>query len=315
MSGNSKFGLGKGISSLIKDYDNSSFETEKLIETGAGIEEIDINHIYTNPDQPRKTFNPETMKELAQSVATQGILQPILVEQTADNRYMIVAGERRFRAAKLADLKTVPCIIRSFTDIQKIEVALIENIQRENLNVVEEAKAYQYLLSNLDIKQDELAIKLGKSRPAITNTLRLLQLPPVMLSSLQDGSLTPGHARALLSVINPADQMVIYNKILSDGISVRETEALAAHYNKGGRVGDSFSEQNNNQIVEKSPKSEDILYVEDKFLTATGYYMQIKGKLTKGKVIIPFKSEHDLEGIYRLFKKNGSLFDTGDEDL
>ena len=310
----SKFGLGKGINSLIQGYDNSNFETEKLVETGSKVEEIDITHIFPNPDQPRKTFDSDSMNELAQSISNQGVLQPILVEQTAPNRYMIIAGERRFRAAKIADLKKMPCIIRSFSDIQRVEVALIENIQRENLNIVEEAKAYQYLLSHLDIKQDELAIKLGKSRPAITNTLRLLQLPAPMLNALQEGAFTPGHARALLSVINPADQMVLYNKIISDGISVREAEALSVHLNKGGRASDSMKELNTDEIGVKPDKSEDILYVEEKFLTATGFHISVKGNLRKGKVVIPFKTEHDLEAIYRLFNKNGGLFD-GEDDL
>ena len=232
MSGNSKFGLGKGISSLIKDYDNSSFETEKLIETGAGIEEIDINHIYTNPDQPRKTFNPETMKELAQSVATQGILQPILVEQTADNRYMIVAGERRYRASRMAGLTEVPVVIRELDDKETMEIALIENLQRENLTPVEEAKGYKTLMDTYGFTQEQVSESVGKSRSAVANSLRLLNLPEEVLILLADGRISSGHARALLSLENVADMITISQEILDKDLSVRQTEKITQNLKK-----------------------------------------------------------------------------------
>ena len=144
--GNKK-GLGRGITSLINDYDNTAYEAEKLAEAGAKVQEIDISRIKPNPNQPRKYFDPDALAELAGSIEVQGIIQPLIVEEIAERSYVIVAGERRYRAAKMAGLTTVPCLVRSFTALQRVEVALIENIQRENLNPVEEAKAYQYLIT------------------------------------------------------------------------------------------------------------------------------------------------------------------------
>ena len=158
---NKKHGLGKGIDALINDY--SAYEAKKLEETGAKILEIDISKIKTNPNQPRKNFDPDALMELRDSIVSQGVLQPILVEEIADGVYVIVAGERRYRAAKMANLKTVPCIVRNFSDLERMEVSLIENIQRESLNPVEEARAYSYLLSQAGIKQEELAKRLVKA--------------------------------------------------------------------------------------------------------------------------------------------------------
>ena len=150
-----KHGLGRGINSLIDEY--STYEAKKLEETGSKVVDLDISLIKPNPNQPRKTFDPDALMELRDSILSQGIIQPLLVEEIADNVFVIVAGERRYRAAKLAGLKTVPCIIRSFSDLQRMEVSLIENIQRENLNPVEEARAFSYLLTQSGIKQEELA--------------------------------------------------------------------------------------------------------------------------------------------------------------
>ncbi len=298
-----KHGLGKGISSLIGDYDSTAFETEKLKETGATVQEIDITKIQANPNQPRKVFDPDALNELSQSISNVGIVQPILVEEIPGNRYMIVAGERRFRAAKLAGLKSVPCIVKTFSDMQRLEVSLIENIQRENLNPVEEAKAYHYLITEQGITQEELAVKVGKSRPAVANSLRLLALPVNMLQSLEEGLFTPGHARALLSVENPADREILYYKILKEKPSVRQAEELAASLNKGGRL---FVKGKKEKLKDKS---EDILAVEEKFLSATGCLVEVKGKLTKGKIVIPFDSAEELERIYTLISSNDKLFE------
>ena len=307
---NKKHGLGRGINSLIDEY--STYEVKKLEETGSKVLEIDISNIRPNPNQPRKVFDPDALMELRDSIISQGVLQPILVEEIAENVYVIVAGERRYRAAKMAGLKTVPCIVRNFTDLQRMEVSLIENIQRENLNPVEEARAYAYLLTQSGIKQDELAKKVGKSRPAIANSVRILNLPDKMLDALEKGYFTSGHARALLSVENPADQEILFSKIIDEDLSVRQAETLAQDLNSGKRA------VNKLPLEEKPAKSDDrapvLVHLEEKFLSATGYKVEIKGKvkngiIKKGKVLIPFTSEEELEQIYQILAPGDELYE------
>lgn len=307
---NKKHGLGRGINSLIDEY--STYEVKKLEETGSKIKEIDISAIMPNPNQPRKTFDPDAMMDLCNSIKLQGVLQPILVEEIADNVYVIVAGERRFRAAKMAGLTKIPCIIRTFSDIQRMEISLIENIQREDLNPVEEARAFSYLLTQAGIKQEELAQRVGKGRSTITNSLRLLNLPEVMLDGLERGHITPGHARALLSVENPADQEILYAKIIDEELSVRQAEALAADLNNGTRAVKKVPQKDDKAAT--SMKAPEILSMEEKFLSATGYRVEIKGKyknggIRKGKILIPFKSEEELEAIYQLLAPGSDLYD------
>ena len=307
---NKKHGLGRGINSLIDEY--STYEVKKLEETGSKVLEIDISNIRPNPNQPRKVFDPDALMELRDSIISQGVLQPILVEEIAENVYVIVAGERRYRAAKMAGLKTVPCIVRNFTDLQRMEVSLIENIQRESLNPVEEARAYAYLLTQSGIKQDELAKKVGKSRPAIANSVRILNLPDKMLDALEKGYFTSGHARALLSVENPADQEILFSKIIDEDLSVRQAETLAQDLNSGKRA------VNKLPLEEKPSKSDDrapvLVHLEEKFLSATGYKVEIKGKvkngiIKKGKVLIPFTSEEELEQIYQILAPGDELYE------
>ncbi len=304
-----KHGLGRGINSLIDEY--SSYEAKKLEETGSKIKNISIDMIKPNPNQPRKIFDQTSLEELSLSIKNQGILQPLLVEEITDDVYVIVAGERRYRAAKMAGLKTVPCIVRSFSDLQRMEVSLIENIQREDLNPVEEARAYSYLLTQAGIKQEDLAQKVGKGRSTITNSLRLLNLPEKMLDALEKGYFSPGHARALLSVENPADQEVLFNKIIDEDLSVRQAEALASDLNKGKRAINKLPFENNGKDNTKSPE---ILFLEEKFLSATGCRVEIKGKykngsIKKGKILIPFTSEEELERIFQLVSSGEELYD------
>ena len=306
---NKKHGLGKGIDALINDY---SYEVKKLEESGAKVLNIDISNIKPNPNQPRKNFDPDALLELRDSIISQGVLQPILVEEIADNVYVIVAGERRYRAAKLAGLTTVPCIVRSFTDLQRMEVSLIENIQRESLNPVEEARAYAYLLTQSGIKQEELAKKVGKSRPAIANSIRILNLPDKMLDALEKGYFSSGHARALLSVENPADQEILFTKIIDEDLSVRQAEALAADLNSGKRAVNKLPLDGKDE--KQNAKAPEILYLEEKFLSATGCRVEIKGKykngvIKKGKILIPFTSDEELERIYQIVVPGGELYE------
>lgn len=309
-----KHGLGRGINSLIDEY--STYEASKLEESGSKVVEIDISKIKTNPNQPRKNFDPDALMELKDSILSQGIIQPLLVEEIANDVYVIVAGERRFRAAKLANLRTVPCIVRSFSDLQRMEVSLIENIQRENLNPVEEARAFSYLLVQAGIKQEELAKKVGKSRPAISNSLRILNLPENMLDALEKGFFTSGHARALLSVENPADQEILFNTIIEKDLSVRQAEALASDLNSGKRAVKPVDDTPKKEVV--SAKAPEILYLEEKFRSATGCRVEIKGKykgdrIKKGKIVITFENSSrdsdELDRIYQLLSSDGGLYD------
>ena len=307
-----KHGLGRGISSLIDEYSYDSYEAKKLEETGAKVQEIELEKIKPNPNQPRKKFDADALMELRDSIIEQGLIQPILVEEIADGHYIIIAGERRYRASKMAGLKTIPAIVRTFTDLQRMEVSLIENIQREDLNPVEEAKAYSYLLTQSGISQDELAKKVGKGRSTITNSIRLLNLSAKMLDSLENGDFSSGHARALLSVENPADRDILYSKIITEGLSVRQAEQLATDLNNGIRAVVKPSEPK--QGSSTSSKSPEILQLEEKFLSATGCRVEIKGKykngvMKKGKIVIPFTSEEELERIYQIISPGDDLYD------
>ena len=302
-------GLGKGIGSLIGDYDSSTFEVKKLEESGAKVVDIDIKNIKPNPNQPRKTFDTDLLNELKDSIESNGVIIPLIVEEIAKDSYIIVAGERRYRASKMAGLKTVPCIVRSFSDMQRMEVALIENIQREDLNPVEEARAYSYLITNQGIKQEDLAKRVGKSRSTITNSIRLLNLPEKMLDSLSEGKFSAGHARAILSVENPADREILYSKIMKDSISVRQAEALATQLNNGSRA----KNEETTKILAVKTKPEEIMEIEDKFLQATGCKVEVKGKISKGKLIIPYTNTKELERIYQMISRGDILFEDSEE--
>lgn len=261
---------------------------------------VSVDKITPNVNQPRKSFDDDSLAELSASIKNQGVLQPLLVEKITDDSYVIVAGERRFRAAKIAGLSEVPVIVKSFNEVQRIEVALIENIQRENLNAIDEAAAYQYLIQKSGLTQEEVAEKVGKRRSTVTNSLRLLQLPDQMKDDIVSGVLTAGHARAILSLVNPNDRMLLRDKIIEKELSVREAEEEAQALNEGKKV-----------KVKRAPKARDpyIQGVEDKLLEAFGTKVEVKGNLKKGKLVIPYASQSDLERLYRLLGKSEDLFD------
>jgi len=311
---NKKHGLGKGIGSLMNDY---SFDS--VLENALGITEghghqregvavltIPLANIRANPRQPRKEFDEASLKDLAASIKSQGILQPILVEEIAQGEYSIVAGERRYRASKMAGLETIPVLVKDFTDLQRLEVSLIENIQRENLNPIEEAKAYAYLIQEAGITQEELAERVGKNRSTISNSMRLLQLTSAMQHDLLSGKFSAGQARALLSVVNPADREILYRSVLEKDLSVRATEQLASQFNQGKRV----AYQDKKKRPKKSlPKSPDVISVEDKFLHAVGSQVEVKGSLERGKLEIPYTSSEELERLYQLLAPGADLFE------
>ncbi|MGP1564756.1 MAG: ParB/RepB/Spo0J family partition protein [Treponema sp.] len=246
-----------------------------------------------NPHQPRSEFDAKSLDELADSIREHGILEPIVIEQ-ADEGFYIIMGERRTRAAKIAGLEKVPVRLGKYDEQKRLELALIENIQRADLNPIEEALAYYNLMQMSDLSQDEVAKRVGKKRPTVANALRLLKLPEDMQKSLIDLQITAGHARALLSVNNPADQRILFGKIVGSALSVREAEALAAEYNNGGRASGKKVKKIN---IRKDP---DIAEIEQKFIEIFGTKVILKGNIDKGTIQIDYFSRQDLDRLYNV---------------
>ncbi len=304
-----KRGLGKGINSLIGDYTLSHIagaDDSKTVQDGDGpvVVMLSIGKIESNPGQPRKNFDDGSLNELASSIREQGVLQPILIEESSDipDKYIIIAGERRYRAAKLAGLTHIPALIKNFTEEQRLEVALIENLQRENLNPVEEALAFKYLIEQASLSQEELAKRIGKNRSTIANALRILHLEPVMRKALEEGRISAGHARAILAVVNPADREYLFSKILKESLSVRQAEIAAKQLNEGSRAG---KKKSGAELTDKRPI--EVRMVEEKFLNVLGTRVSVKGTLGKGHLEISYYSSDDLERVYHLLG-GGNLY-------
>lgn len=282
-----KMGLGKGLDSMIPPKMNQT-ETSAKGETV-----LKINDVEPNKDQPRKNFNEEALKELSDSIKLHGIVQPLVVSKQ-DNYYEIIAGERRWRAAKMAGLKEVPVVIKDYSPQEIMEVALIENIQREDLNPVEEAKAYQRLIKEYNLKQEEVAEKVSRSRTAVTNSLRLLKLGDQILDMLVDETISSGHARALLGITDPDKQYQTALRVVNENLSVRETEKLVKSIN--------------NPPVKKESKKElknDFIYrdLEEKLKQRIGTKVSINRKSeNQGKLEIEYYSQEELEKIIAYFK-------------
>ncbi len=292
-----KRGLGRGLDSLFGNYDDeSSEETSKQVETKIETvvvnepKEIEIGLIDRNPDQPRKIFDDEALAELSASIKNYGVIQPIIVREK-DGRYIIIAGERRWRASRLAGLKTIPCVIKDYTEQEISEIAIIENLQREDLNPIESAKAIKSLINQYNLTQDEVADKIGKSRPAVANTLRLLSLPEAIISLVESNKLTAGHARALLGIDNPAKQKEIALLIIKNNLTVRDVENIIKHLNTPKK-----------EVIQKE-KSLEIKDFEDKIKRVFSTKVQIKGSDSKGKIVIDYYSKDDLERIYDILKE------------
>lgn len=290
-----KRGLGRGLDSLIpieEVNEISQHGTGKNGENG-GITTVRVTSIEPNRTQPRKNFNEDTLTELAESIKLHGIIQPLVV-QKKDDFYEIITGERRWRAAKLAGLKEIPVIIKDYTDQEVVEIALIENIQREDLNPIEEAMAYKRLLTEFHLKQDELAERVSKSRTAVTNSMRLLKLSDEVKQMVIEGLISSGHARALLSIEDQKMQEQIAEKIMDEKLSVRETEKLV---------------KNLTTPKEKNPKEKienEFVYqeIEETIKNIIGTKVKVNHKPSgKGKIEIEYYSNEELERLYELFLK------------
>jgi len=289
--------LGKGLGSLlgILEREDEVVAVDKVdrdIVGNGDVCDINISLIDNNPKQPRKNFDAVALNELAQSIKEYGVIQPIILVKRGE-RYMIVAGERRFRACKLAGLKTIPAVIREYTPNQIKEIALLENIQREDLNPIECAKALKALLDDYGWTQEVLADKLGKSRPAIANTLRLLQLSPEVVNMVESGKLSAGHARSLVVVSDPEVQLKLANLAVTKRVTVRDLEKAV----KDAQKPDKAKKHN---PFEKTLEMQEFIHImEQAFQTK----VDIKGTTKKGKIMIDYVSSEDLDRIYTLIKK------------
>lgn len=276
-----KKGLGRGLDALLGGYE----EQEK---GAAGVLELSVYDLDTNPDQPRKTFDEDKLKELAASLKQHGVVQPLIVKKNGA-RYTIIAGERRFRAARMAGLATVPVIVSDADPVAMQEIALIENIQRENLNPIEEALAIRFLMKQHDLTQEELSSRIGKSRPVIANALRLLTLPESVRDRIADGAVSAGHGKMLAGMDDKDAQQRFAVSIENDGWSVRRLEEEIRQ----------LAEKKEKKPRTKRQRDPELDRVETELKTALGAKVQVSGSQTRGKVVISYYSRDDLENIFR----------------
>ncbi|MBC8563609.1 ParB/RepB/Spo0J family partition protein [Jutongia huaianensis] len=283
-----KRGLGKGIDAMISGDDTKAKKVVK--EIIKEVDTIDINKIEPNSNQPRKNFNEDKIHELAESIKQHGLIEPLIVQKGKKGFYTIIAGERRWRAAREAGVKEIPVVVKEYSDQQVMEIALIENIQRENLNAIEEAEAYERLIKDFNLKQDEVAERVSKSRVAITNSLRLLKLDPRVREMIIEDKIKSGHARALLSVTDQEEQYRLAVMIFDNSMSVRETEKMVKKY--------LADKDKPTKEVKKKDTQTELIYkdYEEKLKTVIGTKVNInnKGK-GKGKIEIEYFSPEDLE--------------------
>ena len=284
-----KQALGRGLSALLKDTSVSDTFNDAVV---GSIIEISLENIQVNPYQPRTYFDEESLRELASSIKELGVIQPITVRKIGDS-FQLVSGERRFRASKLIGNKSIPAYIRTANDQEMLEMALVENIQRKNLDPIEVALSYQRLIDEIQLTQEELSVRVGKKRSTVTNYLRLLKLDPILQTGMRDGFISMGHGRALINIKSSEDQLAIYEKILREKLSVRQTEELV----KSLKV----EATGPNETKKYLPK-----YIKDSLLEINSYLghkinITINSK-GKGKISIPFHSQEDFERIKNLLK-------------
>ena len=290
-----KQALGRGLSALLKDPENDikSVEDKNADKVVGNIIELEIDAIEINPFQPRTNFNEESLQELASSIRELGVIQPITVRKTDFNKYQLISGERRLRASKLVGLTTVPAYIRLANDNDSLVMALVENIQRHDLDPIEIALSYQRLIDEIQLTQEQMSERVGKKRSTIANYLRLLKLDPIIQTGIRDGFITMGHGRAIINVEDLDVQTDIYQKIVSQNLSVRETEALVKNYQEGLKP-----------AAPNAPKGTSFEVSNEKKKAITEFFgtkvdVKVAGN-GKGKITIPFHSEEDFNRIVKL---------------
>ena len=276
--------LGRGLGSLLKTKDNA---IDKKI-----FDEINLKFIDINSDQPRKSFDEKKLNELSASIKQHGIIQPITVRKISENKYQLISGERRYKASKLLGKETIPAFIKVTDDDNILELALIENIQREDLNSIEIAISYKKLIDELKINQENLGSRVGKDRSTINNYLRLLKLPPTIQKGLIDNKIQMGHARSLITLEKSEIQLKIYQLILSNKLSVRKTEDLVRNFNKEKLSLRKIESKKNNEIIK----------IESKLSSYFGTKVKTQGDEKKGKILIPYKTTNELNRILELLE-------------
>ena len=282
-------GLGRGLEALIIDTEIPAVEPDNG-PSKDGVAYIDINEIKPNRNQPRKMFDADKLQELADSIQEHGVIQPLIV-RTAENGYELVAGERRWRAARLAGLKSVPCLLRELTEEENALIAIIENMQREDLNPVEEAEGLNRMIDAFGLTQEQVSRSVGKSRPYITNSLRLLKLPDEIKEMLSHGTLTSGHGRALLAIPEPKDQLIVAQKVANEGMSVRAVEAMVQKKQGTKQPAHKHAERDANMLqLERDLKE----------ILGTKVKINMAGK--KGRIEIEYYSREELERLIELLK-------------
>lgn len=290
-----KQALGRGLSALLKDPANDIQNAgDKNADKVVGnIVELELKNIEVNPFQPRTSFNEETLRELASSIRELGVIQPITVRKLSFGKYQLVSGERRYRASKLVGNNTIPAYIRIANDQESLEMALVENIQRQDLDPIEIALSYQRLIDEINLTQEQMSERVGKNRSTIANYLRLLKLDPIVQTGMRDGFLSMGHGRTLINIENTGDQLDIYEKIITEKLSVRQTEALVKNYH-------------NTASTEGAPKPETPKFIKKGMKDFASYFgakVDVKvAKNGRGKITIPFSSEEDFNRIQKLIK-------------
>ncbi|NVK52157.1 MAG: ParB/RepB/Spo0J family partition protein [Flavobacteriaceae bacterium] len=288
-----KQALGRGLSALLKESSNINSASDKNADKLVGnIIEIELNSIEVNPFQPRTYFDEEALQELANSIKELGVIQPITVRKLEGNTFQLVSGERRFRASKLVGNKTIPAYIRIANDQEMLEMALVENIQRKNLDPIEVALSYQRLIEEINLTQEQLSVRVGKKRSTVTNYLRLLKLDPIIQTGMRDGFISMGHGRALINVDATTDQLTLYTKIVKDKLSVRQTEELVKNLKEG-----------NTSVKQKSEAPSFVKESLEDFTNFFGSKVAITSNAKgKGKIAITFNSKEEFNRIKKLLK-------------
>lgn len=292
-----KQALGRGLSALLKDPQNDiqSAKDKNADKLVGHIVELDLDSVEVNPFQPRTSFNEESLRELASSIKELGVIQPITVRKLDYNKYQLVSGERRYRASKLIGLETIPSYIRIANDQESLEMALVENIQRQDLDAIEIALSYQRLIEEIELIQEQLSDRVGKNRSTIANYLRLLKLDPIIQTGIRDGFLSMGHGRALINIEDTQTQLDLYEKILANSLSVRETEKLV-------RAKDEESQPEKPTTSENSLSKNHKKSIKE-FSEYLGAKVDLKlSKSGKGKLIIPFSSEEDFKRLKNIIQ-------------
>lgn len=301
-----KFGLGNGLDSLLgssakEDEPAKTENSFQSVKTNlpAGIEQDEFGKLWINPEllrpnpyQPRQEFDPEQLKELSDSIKENGVIQPVTIEDAKDGTFYIIAGERRTRASRLAGLEKIPVQLSAFSDQKKLEIALIENIQRADLNPVEEARAYYKLMELGGLKQEEVAQKVGKNRATVANAIRLLKLPEDIQNALVSGQITAGHARALLMVKDKMNMHILFGKIVGQGLSVHQTEVMASEINN------PQPKIKKNDGAKSLTRDPDLIDVETQLIQKLGTKVQIKGSYEKGSIEISYFSKDDFNRLF-----------------